>query len=88
VNHRDGREPPWARRLRFYVTDGWYDGILNLPDTHWRWRVQYRLERIVLSAMCGVFGHGAIDDQCDNPEHRYCYRCARGMPNADLMSWP
>ncbi len=77
-------EPPWAKRLRFWLVDEQYDKIEHLPDDHWQWEVRETAETICLKAMCLIFGHGAINDQCGIPTHRFCFRCSKSMPNAEL----
>ena len=35
----------------------------------------------IRASLCLFWPHQVIDDQCNNPEHRYCYRCNRQCPN-------
>jgi hypothetical protein len=38
-----------------------------------------------MKLMCAIWGHGAMDDQCNKPEHRYCWRCMKAMPNMETI---
>lgn len=39
-----------------------------------------RLETVGLRALCLIYGHEAIPDQCNKPEHDLCAYCQKPMP--------
>jgi len=73
--------PKWAQRIKLWLTDTQYDGLLmsNAPEG-WRWTWRDRIETAGLAALCRVFGHEPVADQCDKPEHDFCVQCMTPMP--------
>lgn len=38
----------------------------------------------IKQAICGGAGHAVTDDMCGRPAHRYCYRCYKVLPDAEI----
>jgi hypothetical protein len=73
--------PKWARRLKLWLTDTQYDGVVAAGVTSgWRWEWRDRLEEAGLWMLCRMFGHKPVADQCDKPEHDFCVHCRTPMP--------
>lgn len=73
--------PKWADSFRFWLTDGQYDHLDKVGAADWRWTWRGWFESACLWLLCLTFGHKAVRDQCDKPEHDFCvYCCNQAMP--------
>jgi hypothetical protein len=74
--------PRWAVRVQFWLADGQYDRLIigNALDTHWGWAMRGQVEKVGLRALCLLFGHDPVADQCGRPEHDHCLYCGKPMP--------
>jgi hypothetical protein len=68
------KRPAWATRLNEWLIDGQYDG---LPENAADWRYTWRdwRETVGRRALCFVFRHEFVPDQCGRREHDYCISC-------------
>lgn len=85
--------PQWAEKLRFWLTDTGYERLdkrlgafHNAANTALR-AVESRIENGMecvetagLWALCRVYGHKPVADQCNRPEHDFCVYCSKRMP--------
>lgn len=74
------RRPRWAINLRMWLTDGQYDHLPDdAADWRWNWRESF-LSNPGAWLLCLVFGHEAVPDQCNIPDHDFCAFCSKSMP--------
>lgn len=85
--------PQWAEKLRFWLTDGGYQSLDQcLGKAHdaataalhaVEGRIENGMEHLEtagLWALCRIYGHKPVADQCNKPEHDFCVYCLKKMP--------
>lgn len=78
--------PRWASDLWLWLTDGQYDSLGE--GTAWRDTWRNWLEGVGVVLLCEVFGHKAIADQCNKPEHDRCVYCMKSLPGQAKRATP
>lgn len=76
--------PKWVRELRTFLDDTIVD---FLPEDASEDEISERVREAAMAVVCGHYGHYVEQDQCNNPEHRYCLWCQEAFPNIPVGNY-
>lgn len=67
-----------------------YDKIVPEDDAQSDDHYDELVEKVIdplREVICSLVGHQPVDDQCFNPEHRYCAMCRTLTPGVPTVNW-
>lgn len=72
--------PPWVKATRDFLAD---KVIEHLADDGSEDDISDEVTKAAMAVICGHYGHWVEQDQCMNPDHRYCIWCGRNFPRVE-----
>ena len=76
--------PQWVRELRRFLND---DIIEFIAEDGSDDEITNQITDAAMAIVCGCYGHYVEQDQCGNPEHRYCLWCQKRFPNIEVGNY-